>query len=137
MNVKIEDHTIEVINAIGKSAVAFLHGAKSEIASQASDLSPAASGTLARSFIVDSEVDEKNMKAIIGSTVRYALWQELGTGEYAHEGNGRKGGWVYYDEALGKKVFTRGTKPKRMLHHAFQQKKGKLDSIAKKAFGGL
>lgn len=137
MAVKIEDYTIEVIGKLDKSAVAFLDDAKKIIAAQASDLSPVDSGTLARSFLVDSEVDEKNMKAIIGTTVDYALWQELGTGEHAHEGNGRKGGWVYYDEALGKKVFTRGTKPKRMLYHAFQRNKSKLENYAKKRFGGL
>lgn len=62
------------------------------------------------------------MTATIGNPEENAIWEELGTGEYALEGKGRKGGWFYKDEK-GEGHFTYGKKPMRMLHNAFVTKK--------------
>ena len=81
-------------------------------------------------------------------TEENAIWEELGTGEYALEGKGRKGGWyiligegegmisqqvvdayhltVKYGKDGKKYAYTTGKKPKRMLHNAFVENKAKI-----------
>jgi hypothetical protein len=49
-------------------------------------------------------------RAIITNTAEYAPYLEFGTGEYAENGNGRKGGWSYQDPR-GNWHFTLGMKP--------------------------
>ena len=137
MAVEFKDYSITVIGKMNDKAVAFLEEAKSALASQASRNSPVKSGDLKRSFQTDSLVDESELTAYIGSSVEYAIWQEMGTGEYAVEGNGRKGGWCYKDAEMGETVFTRGTRPKRMLYHAFLQKRDAVKARGKKIFGEI
>lgn len=64
----------------------------------------------------------------ISSPLENAIWTELGTGEFALKGNGRKGGWKYKD-AKGKWHFTRGKPPVRMLHNAFTLKEPVIKKI--------
>ena len=123
MSIVFTDNSAQVINEIEDKTLSFLDEAKDSIAAQASRNSPVKSGALKRSFQSDSKVVDSEKTAYVGSSLEYAIWQELGTGEYALEGNGRKGGWVYKDPDTGERVFTRGNKPKRMLYHAFQSKK--------------
>lgn len=136
-SVKFDDNSVQVLNNIEDRCLTFLEEAKSSIASQASKNSPVRSGDLKRSFQSDSLVDESELTAYVGSSLEYSIWQEYGTGEYALEGNGRKGGWAYKDPDTGKTVFTRGTKPKRMLYHAYQQKKKAVKSRAEELLRGI
>lgn len=137
MAVEFNDYSIKVIAKLDSKAIKFLEEAKSSISSQASRNSPVKSGDLKRSFQTDSLVDEDEYTAYIGSSLEYAIWQEMGTGEYAVEGNGRKGGWCYKDAETGETVFTRGTRPKRMLYHAFLQKRDAVKTRGKKIFGEI
>lgn len=134
--VEFTNNTTKVNERLEKMAIAWLYEAKSSISAQASRNSPVKSGELKRSFEVDSKVDESELTARIGSSLEYAAWQEQGTGEYALEGNGRKGGWVYIDPETGKTVFTRGIYPKRMLYTAFLKKKAKVKKRAQEIFKG-
>lgn len=136
-NVEFNDYTVKVLAKLDQKAEAFLEEAKFSIASQASRNSPVDNGILKTSFEVESFVDVDEKTAYIGSPLEYAIWQEFGTGEYALNGNGRKGGWCYIDFKTGEKVFTRGTRPKRMLYHAYQQKKTAVENRAKKIFGEI
>ncbi|MGN0614271.1 MAG: HK97 gp10 family phage protein [Porcipelethomonas sp.] len=83
--------------------------------------------------VTDSEAGE----AVVGNPVKNAVWEEFGTGEYALEGNGRKGGWSYADSD-GNWHFTRGKRPKRALQRAFESEKlkapGRMEAIAKEEF---
>ena len=56
------------------------------------------------------------------------------TGEYAANGDGRKGGWRYKDDS-GDWHFTRGKKPNRTLMRAFTAKKSAIINRAKQVFG--
>ncbi|MDO4377986.1 MAG: HK97 gp10 family phage protein [Erysipelotrichia bacterium] len=136
-NVKFEDFRLEVFAKLDEKAGAFLEEAKDSIASQASRNSPVDTGALKASFQTDSFVDEQEKTAYVGSSLEYAIWQEFGTGEYALNGNGRKGGWAYKDPKTGKTIFTHGNRPMRMLYHAFEQKKEKVKNRAKKIFGEI
>lgn len=70
--------------------------------------------------------------AIAGNSEQNAIWEEFGTGEYALASDGRKGGWVYFDEGRQKFYFTKGKKPKRALTLAYNAKKSAAKNIIKK-----
>lgn len=137
MSVKFTDNSAEVLADLDAKTIAFLEEAKDSLAAQASRNSPVKSGALKRSFQSDSRVVDSEKTAYVGSSLDYAVWQEFGTGEHALEGNGRKGGWVYLDPDTGERVFTRGSKPNRMLYHAFQSKKEKIKQRGQKIFGEI
>ena len=135
-HVQFTDNSARVKADLENKGISFLHEAKDSLASQAARNCNVDTGQLKRSFTTDSMVDENEMVAYIGSSLEYAIWQEKGTGEYALEGNGRVGGWVYTDRKTGKRVFTRGNQPRRMLYHAFQTKKQKIIQRAQQIYKG-
>lgn len=135
--VEITDYTKEILSSFGDQALIFLKDVKDLVAKQASDNSPVDSGDLARSFLEDSYVDEQAMEARIGSSLDYAIYQEYGTGEYALEGNGRIGGWVYYSDKDGRFYYTTGVKPQRMVYKAMLTTKPMIQSRAKDIFGAV
>lgn len=158
-DVKFTDNSVQVKAELNQALVAFLREASAEIKTQAERFTPANSSQLRRSW--DTVVDANNLQAIIGNTLEYAIYQELGTGEYALEGKGRKGYWVYvkdsgsgkmskssksYTLAEAKRVmaflrdkgleayYTKGTRPKRMLYKSFQMWKPKVEARARQIF---
>ena len=126
MGVQFTDNSEAVKSALEESLIRGLHGAAGEVMSQAADNSPIDTGALKGDW--KYYVDEKDLVATIGNTKEYSIYQEFGTGEYALEGNGRKGGWFYKD-AEGKGHFTHGNKPIRMLYNAFVTKKNAILNI--------
>lgn len=133
-DVKFEDNSMKVKAAIDEALLQFLEKAASELQSQAARGTPVDTGQLKGSWA--HTVDESNLEAKIGSPLENAIWTEFGTGEYALEGNGRKGGWFYKDDK-GQGHFTHGKKPVRMLHNAFEQTKGKIIKRAEQIMKGL
>lgn len=99
------------------------------------------------------------LKAIIGNTEENAIWEEFGTGEYALNGNGRKGKWyVHIGEGKNdislqtatkyhfkiiegkngdKFAVVHGKKPRRALYRAFTQSKATIESTFKTKFKEL
>lgn len=133
MSVEFKDFSIQVKNAISEKAEQFLEEAASEVESVARRNSRVASGQLKGSWA--HKVSGKI--ATIGSPLQNAIWEEVGTGEYAAGGDGRKGGWVYYDPLYNKFHFTRGKKPNRTLMRAFESRKNAIINLAKQIFGEL
>ncbi len=72
----------------------------------------------------------------IGSPLDYAVYQEFGTGEFAENGAGRKGGWVYR-APNGKFYHTDGSKPKKFLRKAFRDNKQTVIDHLKQELGGI
>lgn len=134
MPVEFEDYSIKVKGAMEDALLQFLEEASSELQSQAARGTPVDTGQLKGSWA--HTVDESNLEAKIGSPLENAIWTEFGTGEYALEGNGRKGGWRYEDDK-GEWHFTKGKKPVRMLHNAFEQTKAKIIKRAEQIMKGL
>lgn len=70
-------------------------------------------------------IDKDEKQAIVGSNLENTIWEEFGTGEYALEGNGRKGGWTYKNPKYGihgdtrEFIHTYGKTPNRPLFRAF------------------
>lgn len=132
--VRFEDNSIEVKKAIERKALQFLEEAASEVESAARRNSRVDTGQLKGSW--SHTVDNGKKVATIGSPLENAIWEEFGTGEYALEGNGRKGGWVYVDDE-GIRHFTFGKKPNRTLRRAFDDKMPAIQRRAKQIFGEL
>lgn len=133
-SVKFEDFSVKVKNAIGEKAMQFLEEAASEVESAARRNSRVDTGQLKGSWA--HTVDESAQEATVGSPLENAIWEEFGTGEYALEGNGRKGGWFYEDDE-GNGHFTHGKKPNRTLYRAFEDKNPVIQRRAKELFGEL
>jgi len=75
-------------------------------------------------------VDKRKKLVTVGTPVEYAIWVEKGTGEFASNGMGRKGGWFYVDD-MGIGHFTLGMKPQPFLTPALEENLGKIKKIAK------
>lgn len=149
VEVKFEDNSIKVKGALNDAVLQFLEEAAAELKSQAqrnTSVGKVGGGKTKGDW--DYVVDESRQTATIGNTNQNAIWEELGTGEYALEGKGRRGGWyiligngkdqiseavvdaynmqVVYGKDGKRYAYTEGKKPKRMLHNAFVKNKAKI-----------
>lgn len=148
-SVKFEDNRIEVMGKINDAISAWLEEASGEIESQAKRNTPVgkiAGGNTKQNW--KHEVNENAHSAVVGNMLETAIWLELGTGDYALNDDGRKGGWyILIGEGPGEIsqsvvdaygftvvngkdgkqfVHTYGMKPKRILHNSVENLKGKL-----------
>lgn len=126
-DVKFVDNRVAVKSALDAAVLAFLEEAGGTVAAQAAKNSRVDTGQTKGSF--RHVVREPAGQAVVGSQLENAVWEELGTGEYALGGNGRKGGWAYKDNS-GKWHFTKGKKPSRALWNAFESLKGPITKRA-------
>ncbi|KEI10525.1 hypothetical protein Z957_01975 [Clostridium sp. K25] len=109
--------------AIKRAELRWLQAAALVIQSQAKALAPVDTSNLKTSINHNIVVDK--LEAYIGTNADYAIYVEFGTGEFAENGQGRKGGWGYVDSS-GKFHFTKGMKPKPYLRPAYRQNKQAL-----------
>ena len=134
MNVQFKDYSKIVIDKMHKEAVAFLEEASGEIEHQTALNTKVDTGKTKGSW--EHRVDEKTLTAEVGSRYKNALWEELGTGIYALNGDGRKTKWVYSPD--GQHFYTTvGKKPRRALHKAFQSLKNPIIKEAQRRFKNL
>ena len=91
---------------------------------------PVQTGALRSS--ISHKVSIGSLDGVIGSTIDYAPYVEIGTGIYSSMGGGRQGGWAYYD-AAGVRHFTMGSHPHPFLKPALDNN---LSAIMK-CFEGL
>lgn len=87
---------------------------------------------------INHQITVENDKIVgkVGSPLMYAPYVEFGTGEFAENGQGRKGGWAYKTPD-GKWHFTKGMKPQPFLRPAFRQTKKQVQSILATPIPGL
>lgn len=116
MSVKFTDNSELVKEQIKKGVIAGLLAATGEVRSQTIRNSKRITSKTANSFQI--AVDEDKLEGYVGSDYENAIWEEFGTGEYALNGDGRKGGW-FYEDAEGKGHFTHGKKAKRPMFRAY------------------
>ena len=132
--VVFEDFTIQVQGAIDKRVNIALEEASGELEAQVKRNTRVDTGKTKNSF--RHKVDDETHTAYIGSDYENAIWEEFGTGEYALEGNGRKGGWSYKD-AKGKWHYTTGKKPSRAFWKAYTSLKNKIIKHLQDSLKGL
>ena len=133
-DVHFQDNSVKVLRAIDRAVIAFLEEAAGELESQTKRNTRVDTGQTKNSWA--HMVYESKAEAIVGSPLENAIWEEFGTGEYAIDGNGRKGGWFYVD-AKGNGHFTRGKKPSRAFHNAKTDCEPKIIKAAQDKFRGL
>lgn len=128
------DYSIKVKSAINGMLGAVLEECAGELESQVKRNSRVDTGKTKNSF--RHYVDDAEYVAYIGSSDENAIWEEYGTGEYALNGNGRKGGWSYKDEK-GKWYHTNGKKPSRAFWNAYNSMKNKIIKRIQDSLKGL
>lgn len=124
-----KDNSQACKNAIKMAEIKWLKAAALVIQSQAKTLAPVDTSNLKTS--INHKVEVSKLEAYIGTNCDYAIYVEFGTGEFAENGNGRKGGWVYTDPS-GKTHFTMGMKPKPYLRPAYRKNKQALKQLLNK-----
>ena len=133
-NIQFQDFRIQCKDAIQDAGVSFLDEVSGEFVSQTARNSRVDTGQTKGSW--DYVIDEGELSSSIGSPLENAIWEEFGTGEYALQGNGRKGGWKYKD-AKGKWHFTHGKKPNRALWKAMETLKPGIQKMLESKFRGI
>lgn len=126
------DHSQGAKDAIQQATIRWLFEACIIVQGQAILLAPTQTARLKGS--IDYQVDEGELVGYVGTNVEYAIYIEFGTGEFAENGRGRKGGWVYQDPS-GEWFFTWGQEPQPYLRPAFRQTRKEIESLAKAIFG--
>lgn len=149
-----EDYSAKVLQALETKTLNFLEEAGGLVESKAKENTRVASGKTRRDW--DHIVDEKGLKVTIGNTNINGVYEELGTGEYALYGNGRKGGWwicadqldgktralfetkYHFRKGYGKggKVFyyTKGKRGTQALEKAINSSKSSIENRARQIF---
>ena len=134
--VYFEDNTLKVIDATESAIDAALLECTAEIVSATARNTRVDTGQLKNSWRGNVERTSTGFEAVMGSPLQNAIWEELGTGEYALEGNGRKDGWAYQD-AKGDWHYTHGKKPSRAFWNAFTSLKSKIINHIQEVLKGM
>lgn len=131
---KFLDHSDEAKEVLKQATIQWLFQACMLVEGQAVALAAVNTSRLRNS--IDYVVDEAELIGYVGTNVEYAIYVEMGTGEFAENGMGRKGGWVYQDPS-GEWFFTWGQEPQPYLRPAFRKNRSEIEALAKEIFGGI
>ena len=153
IDIKFENNCMRVSAEMEREILKFLEEEGEELESQTMRNSRVDSGRTKGSY--GHVVVKRNggAEVQVGSNLENAIWEEYGTGEYAIEGNGRKGGWYIPAEKLSPKAksrmkktigkngkvyyFTKGKKAQRPLFKAFTARRGAIERRASQIMKGL
>ena len=123
---KFVDNSEAAKRELERAAIRGLIKASMLVEGQAVLLAPVDKGGLRDS--IGYKVDESELVAYIGTNCEYAIYVEFGSGEFAENGNGRKGGWVYKTPD-GEVHFTYGMPPQPYLRPAFRKNQKAIRDI--------
>ena len=123
---KFVDNSEAAKRELERAVIRGLIKASMLVEGQAVLLAPVDKGGLRDS--IGYKVDESELVAYVGTNCEYAIYVEFGTGEFAENGNGRKGGWVY-KTPNGEVHFTYGMPPQPYLRPAFRQNQKAIRDI--------
>lgn len=130
---KFEDNSKKIKEQLTNCSEEAMEAACLIVEAQAKALAPVRTGEL-RDKIDHTVKNEKGVvRGTVGSPLDYAMYVEYGTGEFAENGKGRKGGWGYTDEE-GIEHWTRGNKPQPFLRPAFRRKHKQVEEIIGRKF---
>lgn len=131
---KFQNNSKDVKKKLNKAGLAGMEAALLLVEGQAKSLAAAKTGELRDKL--DHVQKDKGDEIIgqMGSPNEHAFYVEFGTGEFAENGSGRKGGWVY-KAPNGKFYFTRGQRPQPFLRPAFRRNKQKIIDVIGKEYG--
>ena len=108
LNITVNDNTEEVLRALhnAEARIFEMWGIKAE--GYAVEYAPVDTSNLKNS--ISHKVDKANKTTYVGTDVKYAPYQEFGTGMFAEKGGGRDTPW-YYKDSKGKWHKTYGNRP--------------------------
>lgn len=135
MSVEFRDFSTIVFQKMKQTAETFLEEVGGEVEAQTKRNTKVDTGKTKGSW--EHLVNAEKMEVQIGSRYKNALWEELGTGKYALNGDGRKTKWVYKNPKDGKFYATVGKKPRRALYHAYESKRNLIIREARRRFKEL
>lgn len=132
----VKDNRKEFANAIEKTAYKALKAACEHNKSAIIMATPVNHGALREAN--DYKIKQKGLESVgqVGNPLEYAPFVHEGTGEFAKNGKGRKGGWYYVDEE-GKGHFTRGQKPQEFIRKTMRKEKATTKKIIKEIMKGV
>lgn len=119
MSVEFTDNSARVKSALKNKVSSALHECGGELVSGTRRNSRTDTGQTKGSYEYKVVNGSNEATVYVGSNYKNAIWEEFGTGEYALNNDGRKGGWVYHSAKNDKYYHTTGKKPKRPLYNAF------------------
>lgn len=131
MSVEFEDNSVKVKNELARNISAFLYEMGGELEARAKRESRVDTGQTAGSYQYQVVEEANSSTVYVGSPLENAIWEEYGTGEYALNGDGRKGGWVYKSLKDGKFYHTVGKTPNRPLYKSITALQPKLETLLK------
>ena len=134
MSVEFKDFTTIALQKMRETGEIFLEEVGGEVEAQTKQNTKVDTGKTKGSW--EHIVHADKMEVQIGSRYKNALWEELGTGIYALNGDGRKNKWVYRTPD-GKFHTTVGKKPRRALYRAYTSKKNAIIREARRRFKEL
>ena len=135
MSVEFRDFSTIVFQKMKQTAETFLEEVGGEVEAQTKRNTKVDTGKTKGSW--EHLVNAEKMEVQIGSRYKNALWEELGTGKYALNSDGRKTKWVYKNPKDGKFYATVGKKPRRALYHAYESKRNLIIREARRRFKEL
>ena len=135
MSIVFKDFSKIVLQKIQETGEIFLEEMGGEVEGQAKQNTKVDTGKTKGSW--EHRVNADKMEVQIGSRHKNALWEELGTGIYALNGDGRKTKWVYKSPKDGKFYATVGKKPRRALYRAYTSKRNLIIREARRRFKEL
>lgn len=158
-DVEFREFTAEVQNTMNSKIRSALEEVAGELVSKTKRNSRVDTGKTKNSFRygISRNFADGSFTAHIGSSDENAIWEELGTGEHALDGKGRKGAWyVPVEKVTGKKkptfngkvvkvygkggkVYykTNGKEPHRPFWRAFESLKPKIIKRLQNALKGM
>ena len=110
MSVQFTDNSVKVKAARNEAVTAYLYQAAGELERQTKQNVPSGQWYAQQKGQWSYVVDESKQEAIVGNPMEQSLWTELGTGEHALHGDGRKGYWVYVKDSGGSSSSSTGGK---------------------------
>ena len=123
---KFTDNSFIVKTALELCCNKWLKDAAEIITERVKENQPADTGETRNAW--KAEVDYENKQAVVGNSMKNAVWEEFGTGEFEAFGNGRKNGWVFRKD--DRFYFTNGKKPKRPFQRAYEQSREEIKNQA-------
>lgn len=112
VKIKMENNKDEILEALGEAVYDWLDAIGEDAADTAAKKAPVDTGELKNS--ISHAVIREDDAVAIGTNVKYAVWHEFGTGQYAEGGGGRKKPWAYKD-SKGKWHYTKGVPAKHFI----------------------
>lgn len=142
-NIEFEDFGLKVRDTMNQLLRIALDEVGAEIESQAARNTRVSSGETKRQWYHEVKQNAEEASVTIGNPFPNAIWEEFGTGTYALNGDGRKGGWyiladdapelakynmkVVYGKGGKKFYYTEGKPPSRALYKAWMSNKETIE----------